>query len=95
MSQHRHTANGTNGHVPSGNGANTSTTTPTGQVNAEINGALTNDSDVGHLETDFLVVGCGPAGASLACFLGSHGAYKVSFLLYAWVPLLVTNWPGV
>jgi len=25
------------------------------------------------VETDFLVVGCGPAGASLACFLASHG----------------------
>ncbi|PHH67606.1 hypothetical protein CDD80_705 [Ophiocordyceps camponoti-rufipedis] len=25
------------------------------------------------LTTDFLIVGCGPAGASLACFLGSHG----------------------
>ncbi|RDA90638.1 hypothetical protein CP533_6838 [Ophiocordyceps camponoti-saundersi (nom. inval.)] len=26
-----------------------------------------------HLDTEFLIVGCGPAGASLACFLGSYG----------------------
>lgn len=25
------------------------------------------------VETEFLVVGCGPAGAGLACFLASHG----------------------
>lgn len=25
------------------------------------------------IDTEFLVVGAGPAGASLACFLGSHG----------------------
>lgn len=25
------------------------------------------------LKTDFLIVGAGPAGASLACFLGAHG----------------------
>jgi hypothetical protein len=27
------------------------------------------------VETEFLVVGCGPAGAGLACFLASHGEY--------------------
>jgi ribulose 1,5-bisphosphate synthetase/thiazole synthase len=26
-------------------------------------------------ETEFLIVGAGPAGASLACFLASHGTY--------------------
>lgn len=25
------------------------------------------------VDTDFLIVGAGPAGASLACFLGKHG----------------------
>jgi hypothetical protein len=25
------------------------------------------------IETEFLIVGTGPAGAALACFLGSHG----------------------
>lgn len=25
------------------------------------------------VETEFLIVGTGPAGAALACFLGSHG----------------------
>lgn len=25
------------------------------------------------LDTEFLIVGCGPAGASLACFLASYG----------------------
>lgn len=27
----------------------------------------------GPVETEFLIVGCGPAGASLACFLASYG----------------------
>lgn len=25
------------------------------------------------IETEFLIVGTGPAGGALACFLGSHG----------------------
>jgi 2-polyprenyl-6-methoxyphenol hydroxylase-like FAD-dependent oxidoreductase len=32
------------------------------------------NSDVDHIvETPFLIIGAGPAGASLACFLPSHG----------------------
>lgn len=27
------------------------------------------------IETDLLIVGAGPAGASLACFLGDHGKF--------------------
>lgn len=27
------------------------------------------------IDTEFLIVGAGPAGAALACFLGSHGKY--------------------
>lgn len=27
------------------------------------------------IDTEFLIVGAGPAGAALACFLGSHGMY--------------------
>lgn len=27
------------------------------------------------VDTEFLIVGAGPAGAALACFLGSHGMY--------------------
>lgn len=30
-------------------------------------------SDAEIVETDLLIVGTGPAGASLACFLASHG----------------------
>ncbi|KAG4260173.1 2,4-dichlorophenol 6-monooxygenase [Fusarium proliferatum] len=30
-------------------------------------------SDDGVFQTQYLIVGCGPAGASLACFLSSHG----------------------
>src|SRR4051812_43411745 len=29
--------------------------------------------DDGVFQTQYLIVGCGPAGASLACFLSSHG----------------------
>ena len=34
-----------------------------------------NDAETGSsiVETDLLIVGTGPAGASLACFLASHG----------------------
>lgn len=41
------------------------------------NGGAVTNGDAGHspalVETDLLVVGTGPAGASLACFLASHG----------------------
>lgn len=30
------------------------------------------------VETEFLIVGTGPAGAALACFLGSHGRFPSS-----------------
>lgn len=74
MSPQQVTANGINGHDLNGNGINTSTSPSIGTVNT-VNGASMDDSDACHVDTDFLVVGCGPAGASLACFLGSHGAY--------------------
>lgn len=41
----------------------------------------------GEVDTEFFIVGAGPAGASLACFLASHGtseflrAYLKDFLL--------------
>ena len=38
--------------------------------------AKTHDSLV--IETDVLICGTGPAGASLACFLASHGRYFIS-----------------
>jgi flavin-dependent dehydrogenase len=31
------------------------------------------------IETDLLIVGAGPAGASLACFLASYGIYLGDF----------------
>lgn len=33
------------------------------------------------IETEFLIVGAGPAGASLACFLAYHGIYSHPFLV--------------
>lgn len=66
----------TNGtHAPNGNGVDASAPTPTAQLNTEMNATAMSDNDVCHVETEFLIVGCGPAGASLACFLGSHGEY--------------------
>lgn len=54
--------NGTNGLAaqPSINGQNGSTT-PDHQIKSSV------------VETEFLVVGAGPAGAALACFLTSYG----------------------
>lgn len=33
-------------------------------------------SAAAEVDTDFLIVGCGPAGASLACFLAAYGARR-------------------
>jgi hypothetical protein len=41
----------------------------------------TSETGDGFTQTDFLIVGCGPAGASLACFLSSYGDYKIQKLL--------------
>ena len=32
----------------------------------------------GSIDTEFLIVGAGPAGAALACFLGSYGRVNIS-----------------
>lgn len=40
--------------------------------------ALTGVSPDGEVDTEFLIIGCGPAGASLACFLASYGAWTCS-----------------
>lgn len=40
------------------------------------------------VETDFLIVGAGPAGASLACFLGQNGEDVVS--MFSFSTLLLT-----
>ncbi|KAL1858199.1 hypothetical protein VTK73DRAFT_7910 [Phialemonium thermophilum] len=48
------------------------TDTPPGHGTA--NGVSVGEgTTAGLVETDFLIVGCGPAGASLACFLASYG----------------------
>lgn len=47
--------------------------TPAAERNAEVVGGSV-------IETDFLVVGCGPAGASLSCFLASHGEFGIVIL---------------
>ena len=74
-------ANGTNGaRAINGNGVDTPTCQPAVQLHKEMNGATTNGSGDGTVETDFLIVGCGPAGASLACFLGSYGKLSSRFL---------------
>lgn len=66
MSNH---INGVNGHM--------ATSAPSPVLDAP---TTSKDSDA-QAETDFLIVGCGPAGASLACFLGSHGELRQSFWL--------------
>lgn len=40
-----------------------------------------NGSDGGIIETEFLIVGAGPAGAALACFLSSYGGLSRELLL--------------
>lgn len=39
---------------------------------SQVNG-FHNDDAVADVSTDYLIVGTGPAGASLACFLAQHG----------------------
>src|SRR5699024_5676550 len=48
-------------------------TSPNGQTHHEI--TTGGDSTI---NTEFLIIGAGPAGAALACFLGSHGKSKYS-----------------
>ena len=38
-------------------------------------------ADDGVIETDFLIVGTGPSGGSLACFLASHGGQLIPFVV--------------
>lgn len=42
--------------------------------------------DSAALETDMLIIGAGPAGASLACFLASYGSFSVRFILNLGLP---------
>lgn len=42
-------------------------------INAQGNGFARDSCDA--VDAEFLIVGAGPAGAALACFLGSHGMY--------------------
>lgn len=67
----------------------TNTISTTGHIRSDSPGrdaatdGMSNNAQPGHsaaaqdqaVETEFLVVGAGPAGASLACFLGSHGTH--------------------
>jgi hypothetical protein len=43
--------------------------------------AYSNESPTPDVETEFLIVGAGPAGASLACFLTSYGIFPVDIIL--------------
>jgi 2-polyprenyl-6-methoxyphenol hydroxylase-like FAD-dependent oxidoreductase len=50
-------------------------------LNGNANGnANQNANEAATLETDLLIVGAGPAGASLACFLASHGQTNTVFI---------------
>ncbi len=44
------------------------------------NGVQNGDSDI-EVFTDYLIVGTGPAGASLACFLTQHGECAICIYL--------------
>ena len=47
------------------------------------NGADAGENQDGVVETDFLIIGAGPAGASLACFLISYGKCRSNtFVMY-------------
>jgi hypothetical protein len=41
--------------------------------------ASANGSKTALLKTDFLIVGAGPAGGTLGCFLGFHGKLEMPF----------------
>lgn len=43
---------------------------------SHVNGFHNGDA-VAEVSTDYLIVGTGPAGASLACFLAQHGKTKI------------------
>lgn len=56
-----------------------------------------NNRDHCGVETDFLIVGCGPAGASLACFLGSYGesSWQSLSFMASWLTMGQTQgWRG-
>jgi ribulose 1,5-bisphosphate synthetase/thiazole synthase len=42
-------------------------------LNGHTTSGVSNASSSPDIETDLLIVGTGPAGASLACFLASYG----------------------
>lgn len=42
----------------------------------EENGSLIPDAHAPEITTEFLIVGTGPAGASLACFMASYGLFS-------------------
>lgn len=44
------------------------------------------------IDVDVLISGAGPAGASLACFLASHGRFKYSYIPSCFVGN-VSDWP--
>jgi hypothetical protein len=51
------------------------TTMPSRSETQELEGASAGSALPVRLETDLLIIGAGPAGASLACFLAQHGMY--------------------
>lgn len=59
----------TNGEGLNGQRANGNHVNGTNGTKMETNGSPVRSD----LDTEYLIVGCGPAGASLACFLASHG----------------------